>query len=115
MHATTLVRAAARTPMIQFIGKRSWPTGPHTPAPHPAAPKEIVEAFAAFIAKSQAAPAAGKAVSTAGYIPLYKASAKQADFEDWEAPSYLWQRPEMTEREMEAVMSGGATDIRTGP
>ncbi|WWC61451.1 uncharacterized protein I303_104035 [Kwoniella dejecticola CBS 10117] len=43
-------------------------------------------------------------------------SGKPVDFENfWEAPSYLWTPKEVTERELDAVMSGGATDVRTGP
>ncbi|WWC69756.1 uncharacterized protein I206_103699 [Kwoniella pini CBS 10737] len=45
-----------------------------------------------------------------------KENNKPVDFENyWEAPSYLWTPKEVSEKELEAVMSGGATDIRTGP
>ncbi|CAK9781517.1 hypothetical protein CC85DRAFT_282662 [Cutaneotrichosporon oleaginosum] len=121
MHATLLRNA--RTPLIQFLGKRSLPSSTHKPGPHPAAPKEIVENFASFSAKSQSSSSSSSSSSFSasshasaygtGFLP---ASKKPYDFENfWEAPSYLWQHTEMTEREIEAVMSGGATDIRTGP
>ncbi|BEI85260.1 hypothetical protein CcaverHIS002_0506610 [Cutaneotrichosporon cavernicola] len=115
MHAT-LVRNA-RTPLIQFIGKRAWPSTPHKPGPHPYAPKEIADNFASFSAKSQAAPASAASAHASaygtGFLPTSK---KPYDFENfYEAPAYYWQHNEMTEREIEAVMSGGATDIRTGP
>ncbi|WVR04943.1 hypothetical protein IAU60_001955 [Kwoniella sp. DSM 27419] len=43
-------------------------------------------------------------------------SSKPVDFENfWEAPGYLWTPKEVTEREIESVMSGGATDVRSGP
>ncbi|KAI9638625.1 uncharacterized protein MKK02DRAFT_43023 [Dioszegia hungarica] len=40
-------------------------------------------------------------------------ASKPADYDNfWEAPGYLWKIPEVSDRESEAVMSGGATDIR---
>jgi small subunit ribosomal protein YMR-31 len=114
MHATLLRNA--RTPLIQFIGKRSWPSAPK-PGPHPYAPKEIADNFASFAkAQSSSAPAASASHASAygtGFLP---ASKKPYDYENfYEAPSYLWQHNEMSQREIDAVMSGGATDIRTGP
>ncbi|GMK55735.1 hypothetical protein CspeluHIS016_0207910 [Cutaneotrichosporon spelunceum] len=113
MHAT-LVRNA-RTPLIQFIGKRTYPATSPKPGPHPYAPKEIADKFSSFFAQSSSSSAVSKQASAygTGFLP---ASKKPYDFDKfYEAPSYYWQHNEMTEREIEAVMSGGATDIRTGP
>ena len=103
----TLPRAPSRLPQQLTLA------APHAPAAHPMAPEDIAANFSSFLAKSQAsgAPAAGAAVVQGRFIPLYPASKKTADYEDWEAPAYLRHRPEMTEREIEAVMvslqSGG--------
>ncbi|WOO78465.1 uncharacterized protein LOC62_02G002013 [Vanrija pseudolonga] len=105
----------ARVPNIHFVGKRHVvPSSAHTPAAHPAAPKDVTN-WAAFLKKSHPGGVAAASSSAGGNIPLYPASSKPADFDNfWEAPAYYWQRPELSEREIEAVMSGGATDIRTG-
>ncbi|KAL1407418.1 hypothetical protein Q8F55_006851 [Vanrija albida] len=105
----SLVRLA-RVPNIHFVGARhAVPKSAHTPAAHPAAPKDATD-WAAFLKKSHPG-----GVSSGASIELYPASNKPADFDNfWEAPAYYWQRPELSEREIEAVMSGGATDIRTG-
>ncbi|EKD03151.1 hypothetical protein A1Q2_02600 [Trichosporon asahii var. asahii CBS 8904] len=106
----------ARNPLIKFLGKRSWPTSAAKPAVHPLAPKEIQASFDDFLKKfSSAAGASVSSGPVAGAIPLYKESSKPADFEDWEAPSYLWQQREFSDAEIDAVMSGGATYITDGP
>ncbi|KZP14138.1 hypothetical protein FIBSPDRAFT_684628, partial [Athelia psychrophila] len=40
----------ARKPLIQFIGKRSWPSNPEQHA-HPAAPEELKKSFGDFLKK----------------------------------------------------------------
>ncbi|KAL7418949.1 hypothetical protein Q5752_006633 [Cryptotrichosporon argae] len=139
MRPTLLLRAHVHTPMIKFIGQRSRiQPGPHAPAPHPAAPPEIAESFQSFLAKLQsssggvdspsstpkgqstAESARGKVsggdASGAGAAGASGKSSKPADYENfWDAPGRLWQIKELSEREIEAVMSGGATDIRSGP
>lgn len=75
------------------------------PAVHPLAPKEIQASFDDFLKKfSSAAGASVSSGPVAGAIPLYKESSKPADFEDWEAPSYLWQQREFSDAEIDAVM-----------
>ncbi|OWT41604.1 hypothetical protein C362_00606 [Cryptococcus neoformans Bt1] len=103
---------------------------PHKPAPHPCAPTEIQESFQSFLFKlnsssssSSSSPSSSSSSSAgsagAGMSSLestFKPTGKKVDYENyWEAPAYLWEQKEVTEREMECVMSGGATDIRTGP
>lgn len=87
------------------------------PAVHPLAPKEIQASFDDFLKKFSSA--AGASVSSgpiAGAIPLYKESSKPSDFEDWEAPSYLWQQREFSDAEIEAVMvSTLTTEGAPGP
>ncbi|GFZ46448.1 hypothetical protein JCM24511_04695 [Saitozyma sp. JCM 24511] len=143
MRPTFLLRAGSYTPKIKFLGPRPQHPGFHAPAVHPATPKDIISSspFLSSLAQSSSlrAPAdassgysghrqvpashenggngngnhlsSTKADSTSGPI-----SKKPADFENfWDAPAYLWTPKEVTEREIEAVMSGGATDIRSGP
>jgi small subunit ribosomal protein YMR-31 len=73
MHPSTrLLSAQARKPLIQFIGKRQWPTceqcffgrlasicsivgtAPEEAHPHPFAPNEIKNAFQDFVKTIQA-------------------------------------------------------------
>lgn len=100
---------------------------PHKPGPHPAAPQEIVDNFAAFSSKSQAGASSSSSSTSAasssvgaygtGFLP---ASKKPYDYENfYEAPAYYWQHNELTEREIEAVMvsrqaSGGAASVGCG-
>ncbi|WWC85187.1 uncharacterized protein L201_000045 [Kwoniella dendrophila CBS 6074] len=142
MRPTQLIRATHYKPMINFIGSRkNIKHAPHAPAAHPMAPKEIVEDFQSFLAKLQSTsdgpenpssnPKAqtpnesskgivrsqeSKNTQTSSSGKTSSGNNKPVDFENfWEAPSYLWTPKELSERELEAVMSGGATDIRTGP
>lgn len=76
---------------------------------HPLAPKEVQASFDAFLTKFSTAAGAsaasgGASAPAAGAIPLYKQSSKPADFEDWEAPAYLWQQREFSDAEIDAVM-----------
>lgn len=73
---------------------------------HPLAPKEIQASFDEFLKKfsSAAGASAVSSGSSAGAIPLYKESSKPSDYEDWNAPSYLWQQREFSEAEIDAIM-----------
>ncbi|KAJ9111117.1 hypothetical protein QFC19_001316 [Naganishia cerealis] len=118
MRPATLLRAAhARQPMIHFLGKRSHETGPHTPKPHPQAPKEIAESFQSFLAKLQSS--SGGTAAAPSSTPKNQSSSgaakgpgKPVDYEVfYEAPSRLWKTKPLEEFEMEAIMSGGATNV----
>ncbi|KAJ9121185.1 hypothetical protein QFC24_004859 [Naganishia onofrii] len=130
MRSTTLLRAAhARQPMIHFLGKRSnADKTPHAPRPHPQAPKEIAESFQSFLAKLQSSSGGasspssnpknqslesssqGKVGASSGK-EAPKGSGKPVDYEVfYEAPSRLWKTKPLEEFEMEAIMSGGATN-----
>ncbi|WVQ70417.1 uncharacterized protein L199_008644 [Kwoniella botswanensis] len=141
MRPTQLLRATHYKPMIHFLGQRKKiPHAPHAPAAHPMAPKEIVEDFQSFLAKLQSSSdgpsnpssnpkAQSPSESSKGIVRDQESkntqsqakgsgsgSSKPVDYENfWEAPGYLWSTKEVSERELEAVMSGGATDIRSGP
>ncbi|EIW70301.1 hypothetical protein TREMEDRAFT_62064 [Tremella mesenterica DSM 1558] len=113
------------TPMIKFLGQRSkLPHEPHTPSPHPAAPPEIRESFSSFLEKLQSSSSSSSPSSWSSSESKTQGSntsqrpAKETkiDFEYfWQAPEGLWKQREWTDKEMEAVMSGGATDVRSGP
>ncbi|KAF8603426.1 hypothetical protein BDV93DRAFT_606718 [Ceratobasidium sp. AG-I] len=105
MIATRSVAATARvhTPLIHFLGKRTVPTEPHTPAPHPAAPPETKTTFEEFRRKFKAysAPTPRKGNAKQEEVSTYN--------EIWEAPSRFWRsRLALTESEVDAIMSGGA-------
>ncbi|KAJ9120883.1 hypothetical protein QFC22_002818 [Naganishia vaughanmartiniae] len=125
MRPATLLRAAhARQPMIHFLGKRSnADKTPHTPRPHPQAPKEIAESFQSFLSKLQSSSSgtstskpqsvqSTSSSSSSGGKDVSKGSGKPVDYEVfYEAPSRLWKTKPLEEFEMEAIMSGGATNV----
>ncbi|ADV20651.1 hypothetical protein I305_06300 [Cryptococcus gattii E566] len=130
MRPSSLLRATHYKPMIKFLGPRkNIEIPPHKVGPHPCAPKEVQESFQSFLSKlnssSSSTSSSSSSSSSAGSASgarlsslesTFKPTGKKVDYENyWEAPTYLWVQKEVTEREMEAVMSGGATDIRTGP
>ncbi|QRV72312.1 hypothetical protein RhiJN_00326 [Ceratobasidium sp. AG-Ba] len=104
MIATRYLASPARvhTPLIHFIGKRTLPKEPHVPQPHPAAPQELRTTFEEFRRrfKSYSAPAPRK--NKNDDVMTYNAP--------WEAPKRFWRsRLVITDSEMDAVMSGGAS------
>ncbi|KII96074.1 hypothetical protein PLICRDRAFT_151203 [Plicaturopsis crispa FD-325 SS-3] len=91
----------ARKPLINFIGKRKWPSTPEPPHAHPAAPPELRKAFPDFLRKFEAS-------ASSGASPKKSESGKQAYSEFWEAPSRFWVK-ELDEAEIDAISSGGAS------
>ncbi|KAJ7695197.1 hypothetical protein B0H17DRAFT_1056775 [Mycena rosella] len=95
MHATLRVLAArVHQPLINFPGKRSWPST--TPHAHPAAPPEFQQRYSGVAAVSS---------------DVGKSTSKSVVSEFWEAPDRFW-RPrirELEESEIDAVLSGGAS------
>ncbi|KAN0097896.1 hypothetical protein V8E55_002342 [Tylopilus felleus] len=90
-----VLSARAHKPLINFIGKRIWPSS-HAPAhPHPAAPPEYRKTFSGALQQT-----------------LNAGVAEKQSFRDfWQAPTHLW-RPrhhELQEFEIDAIQSGGAT------
>jgi len=101
MHPTVKV-AAAHRPLIRFLGKRSWPSTPDPQHAHPAAPEELKKSFGEFLKKFQSPVKAGGNESSPG---------RHVYQEYWEAPSKFWngRLKTMSEEEIDAVLSGGAT------
>ncbi|KAN0140175.1 hypothetical protein V8E53_002071 [Lactarius tabidus] len=95
----------AHKPLISFIGKRKWPTGPQPRQPHPAAPAEFKAAFPDFLKKYESFSFSSTSSSNG------KSSGKPIFNEFWEAPEYLWQPKirNLDESEIDAVLSGGAS------
>ncbi|KAF8974572.1 hypothetical protein BDZ97DRAFT_1911744 [Flammula alnicola] len=102
--------ARARTPLIKFLGKRTYPSTPDAPHPHPAAPAEFKARFAQFLAKMNSS------VSSESAAKLSSDSSSQQPStgvysEFWEAPPRFWKPRvrQLEEDEMDAIMSGGAS------
>ncbi|KDR83343.1 hypothetical protein GALMADRAFT_54485 [Galerina marginata CBS 339.88] len=89
--------ARAHTPLIKFLGKRSYPNTPEARHPHPAAPSELKQHFSEFLAKMKSSESETDA--TAVYSQF------------WEAPPRFWKPKvrQLEEDEMNAIMSGGAS------
>ncbi|KAF9077109.1 hypothetical protein BDP27DRAFT_1282993 [Rhodocollybia butyracea] len=93
MHPSVRVFAArVHTPLIRFLGKRSWPSSPEAPHAHPFAPPE-------FQSKTYS-----KATSASE-------SSKNVFHEFWEAPEKFWKPRvhQLEETEIDAILSGGAS------
>ncbi|KAI0250516.1 hypothetical protein BJV78DRAFT_552141 [Lactifluus subvellereus] len=104
MHPTSRV---AHKPLISFIGKRQWPSGPQPQRPHPAAPAQLREAFSDFLEKYKSFSSPSR--SSDGHSQQNPQSLRFNEF--WEAPEYLW-RPktrQLEDSEIDAVLSGGAS------
>ncbi|MCJ1313268.1 hypothetical protein MMC25_006945 [Agyrium rufum] len=130
MNASRVLRATHRTPLIKFVGKRSPPASvDHTPAPHPASPSHsLPDSFANYRSKAQQhGPLGGQqkppalSGSAGGASHAYGAvgghsgrslgSVKPAQglyFDRSELPKRFGRTP-MTEAEIEAVETGGAS------
>ncbi|KAF8216338.1 hypothetical protein K438DRAFT_1657513, partial [Mycena galopus ATCC 62051] len=83
-------------PLIQFVGKRSWPSTQAAPHAHPAAPPEFQKRYSDVAAPSSA-DSKGKTGSAVS--------------EFWLAPDRFW-RPrvrELEDSEIDAVLTGGAS------
>ncbi|KAF7294451.1 hypothetical protein MKEN_01437600 [Mycena kentingensis (nom. inval.)] len=87
-------RVLAHHPLIKFLGKRTWPSGPTPAKGHPAAPPEFQKAFSAVTSGSPASAS--------------KSGGGGALSEFWEAPRRFWHR-ELEESEIDAITSGGAS------
>ncbi|WVQ71355.1 hypothetical protein IAR50_000883 [Cryptococcus sp. DSM 104548] len=122
MHPSQLLRASQYKPMIKFLGasRKTIQHPPHKPAPHPCAPSNIKESFPSFLSKlqssSSSSPSTSSSSQSSSSAPFkdtgFKPSGKPNDYENfWEAPSYLWRTKELSEKEMEAVESGGAAEF----
>ncbi|KAF9534419.1 hypothetical protein CPB83DRAFT_902343 [Crepidotus variabilis] len=94
--------ARAHTPLIKFIGKRTWPSSPDARHAHPAAPAEFKQHFSDFLKKMESSKteAASKPSSNADTYDHF-----------WEAPGRFWKPRvrQLSEAEMDAIMSGGAS------
>ncbi|PWN88329.1 hypothetical protein FA10DRAFT_268529 [Acaromyces ingoldii] len=132
MLRTIVRRARVHQPMIKFPERHNGSSSsePHTPHPHPAAPKEVAKSFDHFqeVFKSgphfdpskveQSSPSQGKSGGggdggkTKG--GLMASDNPEAVDDVTQLPARFWKTPalEWEEKEMEAVMSGGATLVQ---
>ncbi|KAF9242958.1 hypothetical protein BU15DRAFT_72613 [Melanogaster broomeanus] len=93
-----LSSARVHKPLINFIGKRTWPSSAGSSHPHPAAPPEYRKSFSDIVQQT---------------LSTSKTSAnEQPVFQDfWDAPARFW-RPkyrELAEFEIDVIQSGGAS------
>ncbi|KAL2001106.1 hypothetical protein VTN02DRAFT_2224 [Thermoascus thermophilus] len=121
MRATTVLRNAARTPLIKFVGKRTIPQSiDHTPRAHPASPTGVLpDSFAAYRSKAQQhgpLNAPGR-LSSLSYGAIGRHSGASLGpvepnpgefFDRQELPARFHRLP-WTEAEIEAVETGGAS------
>lgn len=111
MNATRALRATGgRSPLIQFLGKRSVPESiDHTPRKHPQDPHSALpNSFAEYRARAQQhGPLTGyrSASSSAGSGKFQPRSNMPLDRN--ELPKRFWRLP-ISSAEIEAVQSGGA-------
>ncbi|KAI8639919.1 hypothetical protein BD408DRAFT_420553 [Parasitella parasitica] len=96
MQPTTTLRAAHK-PLIRFLGPRVnlWKDAPHHTGPHPLTPPNLVKHVAE--ASKATAPAA--------------ASSQQQGILEFSQLAAKYKRAPISEAEMEAIESGGATCV----
>ncbi|KAJ3826444.1 hypothetical protein F5878DRAFT_565611 [Lentinula raphanica] len=108
MHPSVRIFAErVHTPLIRFLGKRSWPSSPETPHAHPFAPSEFQNKNYTQFSKgaSESGPSASSSSSSSG------SKSSNAFQEFWEAPERFWKPKvhQLEEVEIDAILSGGAT------
>ncbi|KAI1337343.1 hypothetical protein F5Y15DRAFT_159228 [Xylariaceae sp. FL0016] len=125
MYATRALRQAAahaeRTPLIQFIGKRSVPSNvDHSPQPHPASPTgSLPKAFqggngnshASFLSYRDSAQQHGPLRKSIGSMParqLGPVDAPKGMYFDRNDLPERFRRSPLTVAEIEAIETGGA-------
>ncbi|PGH04097.1 hypothetical protein AJ79_07197 [Helicocarpus griseus UAMH5409] len=123
MRASTILQqaAAARSPLIKFIGKRSVPKSvDHTPRVHPLSPSsELPESFAAYRSKAQQhgplnyqtrpTTSFGGAIGGTPAAALGPVEPKQGEFFDRNELPQRFRRAAWSQEEIEAVETGGAS------
>jgi len=110
MNATRALRTAGRTPLIQFLGRRSIPESvDHSARLHPQDPHtSLPKSFAEYrIKASQHGPLTGyrTASSTAGTAPIHRKEGEVLDRS--ELPKRFWRLP-LSKPEMQAIDEGAA-------
>ncbi|KAF5373946.1 hypothetical protein D9758_000736 [Tetrapyrgos nigripes] len=101
MHPSVRVLSArVHTPLIRFLGKRSWPSTQERPHSHPYAPSELKDRnFADF----------SKEPTTSTSKP--SSPSRRVYNEFWEAPKHIWSPKVhvLEDAEIDAILSGGAS------
>ncbi|KAI0337561.1 hypothetical protein BDW22DRAFT_1433221 [Trametopsis cervina] len=91
-------------PLINFLGKRQWPSTPEPQHPHPQAPAELQKSFSDFLNKFKLSTSQQQSNSS----PSSSKGSTQVYSDFWQAPTRFWKR-ELSEAEIEAITSGGAS------
>ncbi|SHO78610.1 Uncharacterized protein MSYG_2957 [Malassezia sympodialis ATCC 42132] len=120
MLRATLVRGArARSPMISFPDRKA-PKPSHEPQPHPDAPADIQKDFARFREVLESGPhfdaSKLKPFSLSDFAPKAPSKSSSSISKDavdqvFDLPARYWNTPSLrlSEAEMDAVQSGGAS------
>ncbi|RAO64138.1 uncharacterized protein BHQ10_000150 [Talaromyces amestolkiae] len=121
MRTTAVLKNAARTPLIKFLGKRSTPASvDHTPHAHPASPSQsLPDSFASYRAKAQqhgplntpgrAASQSYGAIGGAPGVTLGPVEPRKGEFFDRQELPTRFHRLPWSELEIEAIETGGAS------
>jgi len=102
MHPSLRVFAErVHTPLIRFLGRRSWPSSTEAPHAHPFAPAELQSKN--YTQFSKGADGGGESNSSS--------SSKAVFQEFWDAPEKFWKPRvhQLEEVEIDAILSGGAS------
>ncbi|KAL1981524.1 hypothetical protein VTN96DRAFT_2505 [Rasamsonia emersonii] len=121
MRTTAVLRNAARTPLIKFLGKRTVPESvDHTPRVHPASPSPTLpETFAAYRSKAQQhgplnspgrlSSLSYGAIGASSGASLGPVEPKPGEYFDRDELPARFHRLPWTEAEIEAIETGGAS------
>ncbi|KAI0084187.1 hypothetical protein BDY19DRAFT_898838 [Irpex rosettiformis] len=106
MHPSLRLANAAthgvRKPLINFLGKRQWPSTPEPQHPHPQAPADLQKSFGDFLNKFKASGSG----SSSGSSPSTSKSGSGVYTDFWEAPRRYWKH-DLSEAEAEAITVRG--------
>jgi len=104
MHPSLRIFAErVHTPLIRFLGRRSWPSSPEAPHAHPFAPAEFQSKNYTQFSKAGGGGKSNSSGSSEPSVTVFK--------EFWEAPEKFWKPRvhQLDEVEIDAILSGGAS------
>ncbi|TDL29010.1 hypothetical protein BD410DRAFT_368 [Rickenella mellea] len=110
MHVTLrLLSERVHKPLINFLGKRKWPTQVEAPHPHPAGSQEYKKSFADFVKRYESSGSSKASSPAPSPPPSTNHTAQSGAFSEfWQAPERLWKR-RFDDTEIDAILSGGAS------
>ncbi|KAG5208236.1 Ribosomal protein YMR-31, mitochondrial [Trichophyton interdigitale] len=119
MQATTVLRqaAAARQPLIKFMGKRTIPASiDHSPQPHPASPThQLPDSFVTYRAKAQQHGPLNttyrpfSSIGASSGAALGPVTPKKGEYFDRNDLPARFRRAPWSQAEIDAIETGGAS------